>query len=403
MMAWELKGVVGSLSVGQPDSIVVLVALCGVLVFALVQWVDKIANSPERWASASEMWKLVAKIHRLAAQSIPLTVGIGVSNVCLLIWKHALDVVFGPGEEFSVMQQTLQQQIYFLVIALIASIVLVVSDGGGEERTYHVVSLGRNNKVEGHVFSGLVHDAYRDASETFRAKRKAWQEGGEGAPVIARLYGTSGRVLDEFSGAGVQWTQLDSWCHQQLAHGEKYKPLVAQAYLVDNSALNSGAKGIGYRMSKDFHDIDGERTAHWNTVVHGVEAGGGWVLVDDRFLPLRVRGLAVLRRLEPREAVRLQQVSHAADHMDTDLDRVEFVDTDSDTVLFTKSGSGNIDCSVNGCVKVRCLTELVTDGSKLRMKGTPAGKWSGSWSMAPPDMRSADEAVALFGRRKHVQ
>eukprot|EP00959_Pyramimonas_sp_CCMP1952_P105183 2198806-Pyramimonas_sp.AAC.1 len=31
MMAWELKGVVGSLSVGQPDSIVVLVALCGVL------------------------------------------------------------------------------------------------------------------------------------------------------------------------------------------------------------------------------------------------------------------------------------------------------------------------------------------------------------------------------------
>ena len=105
-------------------------------------------------------------------------------------------------------------------------------------RTYIVVSLYINKQAEGNVFSGSPHDAYRDASEAFRAKRKAWREGEEGAPIIGRLYGTKGKVLEEFSEADAQWKQLDGWCDDQLhiqetqgsglvpqAGEEKYKPL----------------------------------------------------------------------------------------------------------------------------------------------------------------------------------
>jgi len=242
MMAWELKGVVDYYSASQPPGVVILVALVGVLLFALLQQVDKMATTPERWAVASERWKLGAKIHRRFTEAFPLGVGIGVSNVCLLVRGWANAAIHGPGAELGVIQQTCELQVYFLVIALLASTDLVVSESCGGSHSHvslHVASLDSNKQtVVGEVFSGSFRDAYRGASEAFNAKRKAWHEGGEGAPVIGRLYGSRGRVLEEFSSAGNQWKLLDNWSDEQFhleeAHSsgpvarageEKYMPL----------------------------------------------------------------------------------------------------------------------------------------------------------------------------------
>lgn len=80
------------------------------------------------------------------------------------------------------------------------------------------------------------------------------------------------------------------------------------AYLVDDSAVKSGARGVAYRRSKDIEDRCEDRAcAEYDSIVFGVEESGGWVRVGDRFLPLQVKGSTVLKLLEPQEVARLRE------------------------------------------------------------------------------------------------
>jgi hypothetical protein len=235
MMAWKLKGVVDAF-VEEPKKekeygIVVLYSLSPILFYSLVQWLDKLVTTPARMAVASEKWKLGVRILRRFAEALPLGVGIGVSNVCVLIWSSVTSVIYGEGaiESMPVMQKTFHQLIYFGVIATLAVTVLIYTDVcAGAEKTYHVVTLDRKKKTDGQVFSGSFHSAYRDAAAAFHAARKAWDEEVEGAPLVGRLYNGKGKVLEEFSAAGAELKQLDDWIDAQLG-GKKPPPSLPKA------------------------------------------------------------------------------------------------------------------------------------------------------------------------------
>jgi hypothetical protein len=82
------------------------------------------------------------------------------------------------------------------------------------------------------------------------------------------------------------------------------EPLMeTQAYLVDNSVLNANSRGLGYRLSKNIEDRAPQGIhEYWNTVVNGIQESDGWVRVGDRFLPMQLGGVTVLKLREPQEA-----------------------------------------------------------------------------------------------------
>jgi len=73
-------------------------------------------------------------------------------------------------------------------------------------------------------------------------------------------------------------------------------------YLVDNSALKASTVGLSFRRSPSLADIDMISNVAdvlpWGTTVHGVRFGNDWVMVDHRFLPVKLQGVPVLLRLE---------------------------------------------------------------------------------------------------------
>jgi hypothetical protein len=78
----------------------------------------------------------------------------------------------------------------------------------------------------------------------------------------------------------------------------------AQAYLVDNSAVKGAVPlGLGYRNSTNVQDIDWGECAPWGSIVHGVDQKDGWVRVGNRFLPMQLYGVTVLKLLESQEEV----------------------------------------------------------------------------------------------------
>lgn len=79
---------------------------------------------------------------------------------------------------------------------------------------------------------------------------------------------------------------------------------LAQAYLVDNSAVKGAVPhGLGYRNSTNVQDIDWGECAPWGSIVHGVDQKDGWVRVGNRFLPMQLYGVTVLKLLESQEEV----------------------------------------------------------------------------------------------------
>jgi hypothetical protein len=77
----------------------------------------------------------------------------------------------------------------------------------------------------------------------------------------------------------------------------------AQAYLVDNSAVKGPPLGLGYRNSTNVEDTDWGECAPWGSIVHGVDQKDGWVRVGNRFLPMQLYGITVLKLLESQEEV----------------------------------------------------------------------------------------------------
>eukprot|EP00930_Biecheleria_cincta_P035277 TRINITY_DN24266_c0_g1_i1.p1 TRINITY_DN24266_c0_g1~~TRINITY_DN24266_c0_g1_i1.p1 ORF type:complete len:235 (+),score=55.48 TRINITY_DN24266_c0_g1_i1:57-707(+) len=69
-------------------------------------------------------------------------------------------------------------------------------------------------------------------------------------------------------------------------------------YRIDNTRLNSQTDGILYRFSKDLQDFDEELLAEWDSTVTGIDEGDGWLHVGGRYLPLQIRGVQVLLRLD---------------------------------------------------------------------------------------------------------
>jgi hypothetical protein len=101
-------------------------------------------------------------------------------------------------------------------------------------------------------------------------------------------------------------------CGQQYqAYGAYAQPVQAvvvaqpaQAYLVDNSAVTgTSSLGLGYRNSTNVEDIDWGECAPWGSIVHGVDQKDGWVRVGNRFLPMQLYGITVLKFLESQEEV----------------------------------------------------------------------------------------------------
>jgi hypothetical protein len=71
-------------------------------------------------------------------------------------------------------------------------------------------------------------------------------------------------------------------------------PRPPKPYLVDNSTLQATTKGLGYRLSKQLNDKDGDEHAEWGTVVTGTDQGQGWLKVGPRYLPFSLGGKSVL-------------------------------------------------------------------------------------------------------------
>lgn len=83
---------------------------------------------------------------------------------------------------------------------------------------------------------------------------------------------------------------------QDLGHSmdEEAALGVGEAYLLDNSQLQSKAAHIAYRFSKNIEDKDESRIAAYGSIVHGVDLGDGWLQVGNRYLPMAIRGVKVV-------------------------------------------------------------------------------------------------------------
>jgi len=75
------------------------------------------------------------------------------------------------------------------------------------------------------------------------------------------------------------------------SHGE------SKVFVADNQSLKASSPGLPYRKSPDLHDLDSHRAfVPWGSMVYGViVCDGDWLKVQDRFLPRKIDGVAVLR------------------------------------------------------------------------------------------------------------
>lgn len=72
----------------------------------------------------------------------------------------------------------------------------------------------------------------------------------------------------------------------------------------DNSKLGAVTRGVGYRLRKsmdmDAKDPSTDNALVWDSDVQGVIEGNEWVRVGNRYLPIRVNGVVVLVKVDPK-------------------------------------------------------------------------------------------------------
>lgn len=66
-------------------------------------------------------------------------------------------------------------------------------------------------------------------------------------------------------------------------------------FLVDNSQLRAGTRGLSFRHGKSSESKDATALALWGTEVVGTDEGDGWVKVGNCYLPMAISGAATLR------------------------------------------------------------------------------------------------------------
>lgn len=122
-------------------------------------------------------------------------------------------------------------------------------------------------------------------------------------PVSASMRRTLNALEDHLQTATSRQEYLVS-----LAMAWKVRPSLGQGstpcehrqateFFVDNHLLHSTAKGVAYRLSKNFDDTGAgskPTVVQWGTFVRGVDDDDGWVQVNDLFLPKKVIGIPVL-------------------------------------------------------------------------------------------------------------
>ena len=68
-----------------------------------------------------------------------------------------------------------------------------------------------------------------------------------------------------------------------------------ETFWADNTFLQAENAGVGYRLSKDLDNRD-SGLAPWGCPIVGIDCKHGWFAVEDRFLPIVIRGVQVLFR-----------------------------------------------------------------------------------------------------------
>ena len=103
-----------------------------------------------------------------------------------------------------------------------------------------------------------------------------------------------------------------------------------EAFWVDNSELKSETRGIAYRRSMRLSDKEPKKIAEFNSVVRGIpHEGSTWLQVDDFFLPMRVGGKDVLRKVWwSRSDVEDLAIGPSGDAAAEEVQRLKQVDED---------------------------------------------------------------------------
>jgi hypothetical protein len=79
--------------------------------------------------------------------------------------------------------------------------------------------------------------------------------------------------------------------------GTRMEVEAEDAFTVVNVPGNGefSTKGPRYRCSPDLQDTDGDRYAHWGSIVHGVPVDSQWLKVGTRYLPQKMNGQRILQ------------------------------------------------------------------------------------------------------------
>lgn len=106
------------------------------------------------------------------------------------------------------------------------------------------------------------------------------------------------RKFDSDGNEDLRFNQLLIHSHigeQSSAVGEP------KEYVINKGTLQTEAPGLGLRLTKRPEDKEGDDVyLAWGTTTSGVDEGDGWLRVRDRFLPMVLNGVPVLRPLEAR-------------------------------------------------------------------------------------------------------
>lgn len=83
-------------------------------------------------------------------------------------------------------------------------------------------------------------------------------------------------------------------CESSGRHEDLLCDFPSREFIVDNSELKASTNGLAYRLSPLLDDKDGIESAPWGTIVKGILEGDSWLLVGERYLPMKVKGVSVL-------------------------------------------------------------------------------------------------------------
>eukprot|EP00439_Symbiodinium_sp_Y106_P059971 s419_g8.t2 len=162
--------------------------------------------------------------------------------------------------------------------------------------------------ITGIYASGPLTAAMPDPREAFAEELAAAMHAAQGEAslrqvqsptrVVAAEEEEDSRMLGNAELIDVCEPASDQQRRERLRHVTAQEgPHEAEAFWVDNSELQSATRGIAYRRSMNLSDKEPTKIAEFNTVVRGIPHESTWLQVEDFFLPMKVGGKEVLRKV----------------------------------------------------------------------------------------------------------